>query len=527
MKAYVPLAFCAAILSGCNTTGGANIVPESRVIDSVVAVSSQPQTRLAEGGGAGVSRAYSKDFRLGSRKIDDYLQRIAKKLLVGFEGNTPKYAISAVFSPYLQAHAAEDNNISFSSQWFVEDHIKSEDQVAAIIAHELAHLILNHVKDYSEREGSVESIRKASGVGTTLIALSGLQAVERGNDYDIKYRNYDETLNNIQNHLIRSGVIAELKQSVIDPMYTRDSEQQADFLAVDLLHKAGYSRFALIDVLKVLKRFRQVAKKETKYLEYVLKKENQQLLSLLKSRAASDDAAQAALTNMLIDKTVSGLQAGLLEWMGGFKMEHMDPDTRIESIKAYVSRHYRKSKRVKYSYKSLSKIKKRSRIASLVEGHQMAKEAEISNNSRRGSDAINGVAGRSAYPWYVMGLLSEGQRSYKKSSWFYNKSIAYGNDNIDAHLGLIRSYINQGDHRRANQKISAAEEIFNDAGPFYEQKLRVAVLRKDREMFDSHMAECIQHPKEEFHRVCEKYKAEVLPDEEPKGLNALMKSLFN
>ncbi len=105
---------------------------------------------------------------------------------------------------------------------------RNEDEVAAVFAHELAHVILGHPMEAiqaSHQRAAVASLikfglRKAGESNADVQQLSGL---------------FD-------------NVVKDVVKAVAQG-YSRDKERQADALAVDMLVKAGYAPQALADVL--------------------------------------------------------------------------------------------------------------------------------------------------------------------------------------------------------------------------------------------------------------------------------------
>ncbi|HPR23477.1 MAG TPA: M48 family metalloprotease [Candidatus Sabulitectum sp.] len=107
------------------------------------------------------------------------------------------------------------------------DLAQNEDELAAIIAHEAAHVVLSH---------GIRSVEKAklTSAWTTLghegARHLGSQEVQELSD------TYGDVVDDITMNLVTRG-------------YSRDSERQADSLAVHILYRAGYDPAALASVL--------------------------------------------------------------------------------------------------------------------------------------------------------------------------------------------------------------------------------------------------------------------------------------
>lgn len=107
------------------------------------------------------------------------------------------------------------------------DLAQNEDELAAILAHEAAHIALRH---------GIQSVEKAklTSAWTTL----GHEGAEHlgGDDVQELSDNYGDVVDDITMNLVTRG-------------YSRDSEQQADSLAVHILARAGYDPAALASIL--------------------------------------------------------------------------------------------------------------------------------------------------------------------------------------------------------------------------------------------------------------------------------------
>lgn len=103
----------------------------------------------------------------------------------------------------------------------------NEDELAAVLAHEAAHIALSH---------GIQSVEKAkiTSAWTTL----GHEGAEHlgSNDVQELSENYGDVVDDITMNLVTRG-------------YSRDSEQQADSLAVHILANAGYDPMALVTLL--------------------------------------------------------------------------------------------------------------------------------------------------------------------------------------------------------------------------------------------------------------------------------------
>ncbi len=108
------------------------------------------------------------------------------------------------------------------------DLATNEDELAAILAHEVAHITLQH---------GIQSVEKAKMTAAwTTLGHEGTQQL--GSDEALELsESYGDIVDDVTMNLVTRG-------------YSRDSEQQADSLAVHILSKAGYDPMALVTILE-------------------------------------------------------------------------------------------------------------------------------------------------------------------------------------------------------------------------------------------------------------------------------------
>jgi predicted Zn-dependent protease len=108
------------------------------------------------------------------------------------------------------------------------DLAESEDELAGILAHEVAHVALEH---------GLRSVEKAKMVDA--LSLMGTEAAERWGSNQVREisEQYGDVVEDITSNLVTKG-------------YSRDSEKQADSLAVEILDRSGYDPHALERVLQ-------------------------------------------------------------------------------------------------------------------------------------------------------------------------------------------------------------------------------------------------------------------------------------
>jgi predicted Zn-dependent protease len=166
-----------------------------------------------------------------NRELTDYLNRICSAITV----NSPQpelyngYHVMILDSQEINAFATPGGHI-FLSRGLVEA-VNSEDALAAVIAHETAHILLKHgitmIKDMALTQD-------LSRTGT---AAAGTAAREAGMDAELL--SFGNSVNAVVNAMVKNG-------------YSRQQEYAADDAALILMAAAGYDPAALIEMLQLL-----------------------------------------------------------------------------------------------------------------------------------------------------------------------------------------------------------------------------------------------------------------------------------
>lgn len=205
-------------------------------------------------------------------------------------------AVYLVGTPELNAVSTADGNIFLSIAWF--ERMTSEDQLAALIAHELAHVLLKH-------HGADLFSRYHKQLVSAWQLGIGIRA-----DFETRRVSAAE-----KERLERAELSIRLNDLGLMPAWGRRQEEQADALATDLLVKAGYSHNAMVECLEMLKEFDEATRKSEKEVA-------EELEELAKQGLAES------------------FKAGLKRLIATVSASHPSPQARIESVVTYQDRHY-------------------------------------------------------------------------------------------------------------------------------------------------------------------------------------------
>lgn len=241
-------------------------------------------------------------------QFERYMSNIAIKLLKHWKGDTPE-RIGIFLTAENNKHAfATPGGDIFISLRLVND-LKYEDELASIIAHELAHVLLKHHEDSK----AAKTISSAATIATQAYVVS---AAMRRSDSRREGNRTVFFIPEAQKGALQSDVttaagtlmaVVSLVSDVAVSGFNRHQENVADRFSVEMLHHAGYNPFGIEGVLESLRAADALAEKTRKKH---------------KMQAAS-----------LLGMIGEGLLVGLAELSADIKKTHPDPSHRLKRVK--------------------------------------------------------------------------------------------------------------------------------------------------------------------------------------------------
>jgi predicted Zn-dependent protease len=187
--------------------------------------------------GRAVAANILKNYSLwnGNSALTAYVNRICNAIAI----NSPRpdifkgYHVALLDSNEINAFATSGGHI-FITRGLVSS-AKSEDALAGVIAHEIAHIQLQH---------SIKAIRTSRI--TNALMVTGASAAGAVSGYDVNEMAdiFNETVGDIVGTLVNNG-------------YSQVQEFDADKTALSLLAGAGYNPSGLIDMLKELQKIQK------------------------------------------------------------------------------------------------------------------------------------------------------------------------------------------------------------------------------------------------------------------------------
>ncbi len=429
-----------------------------------------------------------------ARGLEKELRRIAGKLLVVYPHEKPDVAIFATSKREFNAYATPYNDI-FVSLGLLE-RVETEDEMAFILGHELAHLALGHFQrgDFFALEGKAMTMAAGASTVAMVFANSDLKEVS-GGKRELRVTNTAEVKTNVAYAALAYLAVQELSMSVLSPMWQRHQEDEADLLAIDLMARAGYEPRQAMETLEQLEAI-EADKQERK------------AAALKEVRSTYDDLLLAAGLKEGMDGVVKmGTKLALVEGARTLKdvrdyarNPHRLAVQRREDLKSYFIREYRRRGSLDVSAGPADTF--HTRIWSGTSGrvltnHIAAHEAltalgedRIADAEELGRRSISGPTYHAPFPRFAMYQIRKSQG--RLGSAIKNLEIARKGPNVSGAvlLALGEEYLVVRRPKDALRVVREGVSRFGKEDPFLPIAVAAHGMLRDEEAMEAALARC-------------------------------------
>ncbi|MEM7171461.1 MAG: M48 family metalloprotease [Pseudomonadota bacterium] len=316
-------------------------------------------------------------------QFEAYLNSILARIQEQWPGDKPAARVKISPTRDYNAYAHADGTIILP-MGMLED-AENEDQVAFVLAHEYAHIILGHNHLNSYRNMS----RKASA------------AVDLGFDAKHLYKEKQETADGTTENVVggktdkRTNYMYaadKVNASILAPVYGQELEREADLLGLDLLIRAGYSTNGASRALLAVKSGQERDKKIAAELAEIREKQRSESFSAAGDQALSGDTSGGI--GAFFDELVS---TGVF-FVDEIEVDsHPDAKDRLDDLKAYINNHYKTRARVRVKKETLAAARAepqtRARLDQYLQSHQARLDLDNDDIESAIARAKRGVGG--------------------------------------------------------------------------------------------------------------------------------------
>jgi beta-barrel assembly-enhancing protease len=299
-------------------------------------------------------RAESLGF-VRTAAVERYLGTVRAELLAasGVTGVPGRVMILA--NPAFSAYSTPDGNIYVAMGWL--KHFDSADEVAALLAHELAHVLLTHhssdiVAEMQHKGQALHEI--AIGAKTS---LSKSKTVTRSD----------------ARGLTQAQLVADATDKLVLPAWNRQQEREADLLGIDLLIRASYSPAAMVSMLEKLKAWEE------------LHQESEETFWQQVQQSAQTDVGLAL--NLAYQRALTAIS-----------VNHPKTGERIDEVVQYLDRHYGDAKLPEPRDAPWKSVTARPDVADVIKNYETAFRARQYLDAAKLQDAYVHARAAAAAP---------------------------------------------------------------------------------------------------------------------------------
>lgn len=338
------------------------------------------------------------------------------------------------------ASSTPDGNLYLSIGWL--PYLDSDDELAAILAHELAHVLLKHhsadmVTDLQKRAQALQEL----GVGTKMaVQKSGVVA-----SGDARW-------------LVGVGAVVSVSDKVLMPVWSRKQEREADLLGIDLLVKAGYTPLAMTTMLEKQRQW----EKQTQ--------ESDEAFEKRAAAVAQTDLGQA-------------LAMSFKRQMAQVSASHPETGERIDATADYIDRYYGEQAMRAPSTAAWDAVKARPAVRATTRSYDLSfsaakllQQGNAKEAYRYARLAVVEPVLNDAYPNWVLARSAQAVGQNAEATAALQRAIKSNEPVVEIYDALIEQLEARRDYAGALQWTDKAIAVFGDSESWWPTKIRL--LRK-------------------------------------------------
>ena len=379
--------------------------------------------------------------------VEQSLGAVRSKLVAGSGVSGVPGRMAILANPALAAYSTADGNVYVAMAWV--QSFESVDEVAALLAHELAHVLLAH-----HTSDLVAETQKK----TIALQEIGLAAKQSFGASKTASKSDKAALANEQ-------IVVDVTDKLALPAWSRRQEREADLLGVDLMVRAGYAPRAMVSMLKKL----QAWEKQNKEPE----------------DAFWDRVKQAALSNP--GEAVSMAYHRGIETVS---VSHPKTEDRIEDTAEYLERHYADLTPAKLQAAPWKAVIGRPDVSEVLRHYQLAFGAKGTLDKGKpldayasAKDAATGRTATDAYPNWVVFRAAAALGRQREALEALRRAISSPEPVPVIYEDLILAYEHAGNVATALDWTNKAIATFGEAPRWTPTKIRL--LRKSGRTADA------------------------------------------
>jgi predicted Zn-dependent protease len=386
--------------------------------------------------------------RFESKPLDRYVNGVLAKIAkaAADKGGVTNFRPHAVVyaNPNPDAFATPSGMILVSHGLL--ERVENEDQLAFILAHESSHALLRH----HDKDWFLTSQQHTVATGEVGVQALGGVAKKTG----------DSSLS--QNaekwQAIGTGVLMVSRDFIV-PSWSRNQEDQADLLGIDLMAAAGYQPRAAVGVIDMM------AEMQASREEAAKSPERQAAEKALQGSATGNLAGGSKFFGQLLDQAGAAID----DAVSSAKASYRSPEERKALARNYARREYR-TVRVPATVKPYQAALAQRTTKLLLVRYRLSGDAlrKLNENQPRAAlnDALKGVKGttsRHSYPRVVLSRTYSSLGNGGKAMESLRVALTGPEPALQAYLMLAEMQANQRKFADAIKILEQARQRYPES----------------------------------------------------------------
>lgn len=375
-----------------------------------------------------------------SAALEQYLNEMRARLSAASGKTKVPGRVMILANPGFVAFSTPDGNV-YLAMGLLEG-LESADEVGAIVAHEMSHVLLKHHS--SDLLGNMQKKGQALyevGIGAKA-AWSGRSAPEKGD----------------ARRLQQMQLATDVTDRLVLPAWSRGQEREADLLGVDLLATSKLSAPAMVSMLEKLQAWE-------------------------KANAETDEAFWDLMKKASQQSVNEALVVAYQRLVSMISVNHPKTEDRITDTAQYFERHYGSRNLVEPKSGPWTALKNRAEVAQVLRNYTQAFAARKLLDQGKAQEAyatartaVTGPTATDAYPNWVLARSAFALGRQREGIEALRRAVSSSEPVPNVYEDLIVANEGAGDILVALEWTDRASKTFGGAPRWTPHKIRL--LRK-------------------------------------------------
>ncbi len=389
-------------------------------------------------------------------------------------------SVHVIANPFFGGSATSENDIFIHLGTFNE--IQNDGPLAALLAHEAAHILLNHF----DREELINRQQQVTGfVSRAAVVAAGFSSQKFGKRPDGSTGFFtdpgktEDAKKTATTAMAVNYGVNFFTTDVIGGAWSRRQEDEADLLGNDLLVKAGYNPRATVQALRILKKMDAGRQLELEKLDA-----DTSTLESAFQNGLSTEGIIAGLTDM----AAQVFEAGWNDIRSYTQRAHRDPEKREEDMREYIKREHAQAGGAADG-SALDAAKRKANFPKLWERYSkvnaaramlLVKPVDLPKAEATLRDGMGGSVAQDPFPRELLASILDQQGKTQEALASYGRIRPGGVLSLSGYIEKIDIELRLGREADARRTLQTAQGVYGKEA-FYHVELRILAAEGDAE----------------------------------------------